>query len=337
MAWIPLQYAGRLIPGGRPLPASAAILSAEAIAGGLQVSLMERLMDLLGPQISRRLDVQYRMHQRIMAFSSAEFYAGSLVAHPSVRDHLLRDLPVIIDNDLTATPIDFIDTAGASYDEAVEPEGDSRFNPLEAELVLKKVQALLDAGLAPDRLAVITPYSAQVRLLRERLKQTEIEIDSVDGGGRLSRREKEAVIHRWSVPPAGEIGFLETCAALPWSHPRRRKLIVHRRQRPSHRSSLSSDWSLFRRDSEAYHSVWEEYKYLSDYYFVCVFVDCRSTKNTTKIIFGYVLSLFIGWVPAVLLLGPIHNRNVLFGPWTQFYLQPGLPLPGPDQLRWGCL
>ncbi len=38
-------------------------------------------------------------------------------------------------NDLTGTPLDFIDTAGASYDETREPEGDSRFNQMEAELV----------------------------------------------------------------------------------------------------------------------------------------------------------------------------------------------------------
>jgi ATP-dependent RNA/DNA helicase IGHMBP2 len=76
----------------------------------------------------------------------------------------------------------------------VEPEGESRLNPLEAELVLRKVQALLDAGIPAADIAVISPYAAQVRLLRERIKQREVEIDSVDG---FQGREKEAVIVRW--------------------------------------------------------------------------------------------------------------------------------------------
>ena len=57
--------------------------------------------------------------------------------------------------------------------------------------MLKKVQVLLASGLAPAGIAVTSPYSAQVRLLRERIRQPEIEIDSVDG---FQGREKEAVI-----------------------------------------------------------------------------------------------------------------------------------------------
>jgi hypothetical protein len=130
VAWIPLQYSRRLVLAGDPFQLPPTILSGDASAGGLQVSLMERLMKQLGPGISRRLDVQYRMHQHIMGFSSVEFYGGSLNASPLVREHLLRDLPGVSDNALTGSALDYIDTAGASYDEEVEPEGDSRFNPL---------------------------------------------------------------------------------------------------------------------------------------------------------------------------------------------------------------
>ena len=44
------------------------------------------------PRAARRLEVQYRMHQRIMQFSSREFYEDSLRADAGVRDHLLRDI-----------------------------------------------------------------------------------------------------------------------------------------------------------------------------------------------------------------------------------------------------
>ena len=257
VSWIPLQYADRLVLAGDPFQLPPTILSAEAIAGGLAVSLMERLMDTPGPTIARRLVVQYRMHQAIMAFSSTEFYEGSLIASPSVSTHLLRDLPGITSNELTGTPVSFIDTAGASYDETVEPDGDSRFNPMEAELVLQKAQALLDAGLAPDDLAVITPYSAQVRLLRERLRRPEIEIDSVDG---FQGREKEAIIVSLvRSNPDGEIGFLEDIRRMNVALTRaRRKLIVIGDSATITSHPFYQRLVAYFDTIGAYHSVWEE-------------------------------------------------------------------------------
>ena len=46
-------------------------------------------------------------------------------------------------------------------------------------------------ALPPGRIAVIAPYAAQVRLLRERLAGAGLEIDTVDG---FQGREKEAVV-----------------------------------------------------------------------------------------------------------------------------------------------
>jgi ATP-dependent RNA/DNA helicase IGHMBP2 len=257
VSWIPIQYAHRLILAGDPCQLPPIILSPEAIAGGLHISLMERLMECYGAKISRRLDIQYRMHQEIMAFSSAEFYNNSLIASPSVCIHLLVDLPSTIPSDLTSTPVSFIDTAGASYDETVEPDGDSRFNLQEAQLVVNKVQALLDSGLTPAAMAVITPYSAQVRLLRELLKQPEIEIDSVDG---FQGREKEAIILSMvRSNPEGEIGFLEdirrTNVALTRA---RRKLIVIGDSATITTNPFYQRMVEYFESIGAYHSVWEE-------------------------------------------------------------------------------
>ncbi len=108
-------------------------------------------MGLYGPQIARRLTVQYRMHEAIMGFSSAEFYDGQLEADTSVRRHLLAELPEVKDTPTTRSPLEFIDTAGASFDEELEPDGESRLNPQEADLTRRKVQELLDCGLPPGR------------------------------------------------------------------------------------------------------------------------------------------------------------------------------------------
>jgi ATP-dependent RNA/DNA helicase IGHMBP2 len=228
-AWAPLLYCQRIVLAGDPFQLPPTVISLPAAAAGLNVSLLERLMTDFDAGVSRQLRVQYRMHADIMQFSSQEFYNGSQEADPSVAQALLEELPGVQANPLTAVPIDFIDTAGASYDEAVDPDGESRLNPLEADLVLSKVRALLAAGLDPGQIAVISPYAAQVRLLREQAARLHLphalEIDSIDG---FQGREKEAVVVSLvRSNPEGEIGFLSDVRRMNVALTRaRRKLVV---------------------------------------------------------------------------------------------------------------
>ncbi len=256
-AWAPLQIADRLVLAGDHFQLPPTIISPQAVAQGFNVSLLERLIEQLGKGAARRLSVQYRMHHQIMKFSSQEFYEDSLSADDSVREHLLFTLPGLITNELTGTPIDFIDTAGASYDESVEPEGDSRYNLQEADLVVKKVQSLLACGLAPTEIAVISPYSAQVRLLRERLQQPEMEIDSVDG---FQGREKEAVIVSLvRSNREGLVGFLEDVRRMNVALTRaRRKLIVIGDSATITIHPFYQRMVTYFESVGAYHSVWEE-------------------------------------------------------------------------------
>jgi ATP-dependent RNA/DNA helicase IGHMBP2 len=255
-AWAPLQVAERLVLAGDHFQLPPTVISAQAAAEGFNVSLLERLLQQLGKGVSRRLTVQYRMHHEIMKFSSQEFYEDSLSADATVSGHLLQDLPGVAANELTETPIHFIDTAGASYDESLEPDGDSRYNRQEADLVLKKVQDLLDSGLAPAEIAVISPYSAQVRLLRERLRQPEMEIDSVDG---FQGREKEAVIVSLVRSNRdGEIGFLEDVRRMNVALTRaRRKLIVIGDSATITVHPFYQRMVTYFESVGAYHSVWE--------------------------------------------------------------------------------
>jgi superfamily I DNA and/or RNA helicase len=220
--------------------------------------MLERLVGLYGERITRRLDVQYRMHETIMGFSSAEFYDGSLVAHESVRRHLLTDLSGVEASALTAEPVQFIDTAGAGYDEEKEPDGESRLNPGEANLVAKKVRALMALGVAAGVIAVIAPYGAQVRRLRELLADVSgLEIDSVDG---FQGREKEAVVLSLvRSNREGELGFLGDVRRINVALTRaRRKLIV-----VGDSATLASLPFYARLVGHfetigAYHTVWEE-------------------------------------------------------------------------------
>jgi superfamily I DNA and/or RNA helicase len=257
-AWSPLQLAERLVLAGDHLQLAPTVISAEASAQGFTVSLMERLIKELGKGVSRRLTVQYRMHKQIMDFPSQEFYESSLSAHESVADHLLQGLPLLLANEMTSSAIHFIDTAGASCDESVEAQGESRFNLAEVLLVVKRVQALLNAGLNESKIAVISPYSAQVRLLREHLSAyTEMEIDSVDG---FQGREKEAVIVTLvRSNPENQIGFLEDVRRMNVALTRpRRKLIVIGDSATISVHPFYQRMLAYFESINAYHSVWEE-------------------------------------------------------------------------------
>lgn len=223
--WMPILRCDRVVLAGDHCQLPPTVVSQEAAAEGFGVSLFERLMTLYGPAIARRLKVQYRMHEAIMEFSSAEFYEGDLAADESVRSHLLADLPGIAGGPFTESPIEFIDTAGAGFDDELEPDGESRLNPQEAELVRRKVHELLAAGMASGDIAVIAPYAAQVRLLRELLAVPGLEVDSVDG---FQGREKEAVvISLVRSNSRGEIGFLADVRRMNVALTRaRRKLLV---------------------------------------------------------------------------------------------------------------
>lgn len=148
-----------------------------------------------------------------MNFSSNELYDGKLIAFDGVKSRLLVDIENIQETDDTSTPLVFIDTAGFELYEKVEIDdgllADSKMNEGEADLVVKHVEDLLSTGLGPSDIAIISPYNAQVNLLKLALKNKypALEIGSVDG---FQGREKEAIIISLvRSNDKGEIGFLE--------------------------------------------------------------------------------------------------------------------------------
>jgi predicted DNA helicase len=233
------------------------VVSKEAAAEGFGTSLFERLINHYGPDIARRLMVQYRMHQAIMDFPSRELYDGQLVADPSVREHRLCDLLDVAPSQLTELPIEFIDTAGAGYDEELEPDGESRLNRQEAEVVGRKINELLAAGVDACDIAVITPYGAQVRLLREMLDVPGLETDSVDG---FQGREKEAVVISLVRSNAnGEIGFLSDIRRMNVAMTRaRRKLLMIGDSATLGGHPFYSTLLEYCEGLAAYRTVWEE-------------------------------------------------------------------------------
>lgn len=263
-SWCPLPFVDKVVLAGDPQQLPPTVLSLDAAAEGFDRSLMQRVMELYGPSISRLLNVQYRMHEQIMEFSSQQLYEGRLIADPSVRDHRLCDLPNVRMQPMTQEPVAFYDSAGANWDEELEPSGLSKRNRNEAKLVLQKVGELLEAGVDPQAIGVIAPYAAQVRLLRDSAtKQApselwrRVEIDTVDG---FQGREKEAiVISMVRSNPQHEIGFLADRRRMNVALTRaRRKLIVIGDSATLGIDPFYQAFLQYISEIHAYHTVWEE-------------------------------------------------------------------------------
>jgi DNA replication ATP-dependent helicase Dna2 len=152
----------------------------------LSTSLFERLIEEY-PEAGVMLDRQYRMAQRIQAFSSREFYDGELrPASGEVAAQRLADLPAVAETDL---PEELRAAGGVSF---VDPDGtaDGNTNPVEADRVAEIVSEFLAAGVEPAEVGVIAPFRAQVAEIGRRVPD-EVAVDTVD---RFQGSSKEVIV-----------------------------------------------------------------------------------------------------------------------------------------------
>lgn len=254
--WPVVLRVDRLVLAGDHCQLPPTVLSTQAVHEGLSKSMMERLVERWGQHATRQLTVQYRMHQQIMEFPSKHFYSGSLIADASVAQHSLADLPDVQAGAIDPQPILFVDTSGADWTEELDPNGESKLNPREAMWILKQVDQLLGAGIVPEEIAVIAPYSAQVRFLRDKCKNSSVEIDTVDG---FQGREKEAVLISLVRSNAqGEVGFLGDTRRMNVAMTRaKRKLIVIGDGSTLGRNSFFQSWIEHTENQGFYKSIWE--------------------------------------------------------------------------------
>ena len=203
-----LLQAERAVLAGDPCQLPPTVLDTTAAQSGLARTLFERLAERHGPQLVRLLDVQYRMHSALMQFPSDSLYEGKLVCAPEASAHTLEQLGVRADP-LRPGPLVFLDTAGKGFAEERSEDDPSTKNPGQAERVAVEVRRVLARGLPATEIGVITPYDAQVRVLRALLRdacEAGLEISSVDG---FQGREKEAiVVDLVRSNDEGQLGFL---------------------------------------------------------------------------------------------------------------------------------
>ncbi|KAK6456726.1 P-loop containing nucleoside triphosphate hydrolase protein [Scheffersomyces xylosifermentans] len=217
---------------------------AESKVADLEVTLFDRLVkDHEGEKYKKLLDTQYRMNESIMRFPSYELYDTKLMAHASVKEITLLDLKGVADNDETRPTCIWYDTQGGDFPEKSSDDdpkslGDStgsKYNEMEALVVIQHLEKLLDSGVLPEHVGIISPYNAQVSLLKRSLQKeldqglreyNKVEISTVDG---FQGREKEVIIISLvRSNDSREIGFLKDKRRLnvAMTRPKRQLCVV---------------------------------------------------------------------------------------------------------------
>lgn len=256
LTWIPMTRAKKVIMAGDHFQLPPTVRSKEAEEKGLGVTLFERFYEILNEDYRQLLERQYRMNEKIMGFSSREFYKNLLIADESVKHQTLAEMPNVQKCVETEEPLIFIDTAGKGFEEKLEEGSESRYNTEEAGLLLDQLKKMLEFGVPPREIAVISPYSAQVRLLASQSPDPEIEIDSVDG---FQGREKELVmVSLVRSNMEGEMGFLADTRRMNVAMTRaRRKLMVIGDSATLSSIKFYSDFIIYAEEVGGYKSAWE--------------------------------------------------------------------------------
>ncbi|NNE55116.1 MAG: AAA family ATPase, partial [Flavobacteriales bacterium] len=208
LCWIPILRAKKVVLAGDPHQLPPTVKSPEAHRQGLSKTLLEKVIDKTDS--ANLLTTQYRMNKAIMAFSNEEFYEGKLIAHDSVADHSLDELPV-----------EFVDTAGCGFDEKMGESTRSRFNPGEIDILRSHREA---SGIqAPT--AIISPYREQVlQLIDACMSEGLTTVNTVDS---FQGQERDVVyISLVRSNEKAEIGFLKDYRRMNVAMTRARKKLV---------------------------------------------------------------------------------------------------------------
>lgn len=227
--WIAIRKAGRVILAGDHCQLPPTVKSIMALKGGLGKTLMERIVENK-PETVTLLKMQYRMNEQIMKFSSEWFYHGMVESAPTVSHRGILDYD---------TPMMWIDTAECDGKEEFVGENFGRINRAEAELTLRTLQQYLEK-IGKQRIleesidvGIISPYRAQVQLLRKELRKREffrpyrhlLTVNTVDG---FQGQERDIIlISLVRSNDGGDIGFLRDLRRMNVAITRARmKLII---------------------------------------------------------------------------------------------------------------
>jgi len=219
--WIPIIKAEKVVLAGDPFQLPPTVKSNKARIGGLGITLLEKCINR--HEKVNLLGIQYRMNKVIMGFSNLSFYENKLKADPSNEFHALNE---------EQTVLEFIDTAGCSFEEYVDPEYHSKSNKDEVNILLEHLYQL-DEKLEDIRkfsIGIISPYKHQVMLANEilskdvKLEGMDISINTIDS---FQGQERDIIyISLVRSNDKNEIGFLKDYRRMNVALTRAKKKLV---------------------------------------------------------------------------------------------------------------
>lgn len=260
--WIPILRAGRVVFAGDHCQLPPTVKSQEAARQGLAVTLFEKCIGRQRADVL--LQVQYRMNENIMKFSSREFYGSRLVADDSVKYQVLGKGDPLLEK-----PVEFIDTAGCGYEEVNEKESQSLYNPEEMNLLFKHLSVLSEklketkTDISTLRVGIISPYKAQINMMKEKMMAPDrpifpflVAVNTVDG---FQGQERDVIyISLVRSNDRGEIGFLNDVRRMNVAITRaRKKLVVIGDSATLSQHAFYKDFLNYVDEVKAYQSAWE--------------------------------------------------------------------------------
>ena len=202
---IALQFAdpdGHIVLIGDHMQLAPTVFSDAANYQGLGTSMFESLTRVGGIDTCM-LTIQYRMHDSICSWPSQEFYEGKVLTDVSVRTRKeVKGFPWPKQSALA-----FLNIRG---NEDVSDE-QSVSNNVEAKLAIIIVKLLLGGKSVQEQdIAIMTPYSAQSKLIKSLLKKAtllNVEVPNIDA---FQGREKEVIVLSLVRSNANhQLGFLD--------------------------------------------------------------------------------------------------------------------------------
>jgi len=267
--WIPIIKSKRVVFAGDHHQLPPTVKSHQAAKEGLSETLFEKVMHTQA-ESATLLRTQYRMHEQIMGFSNEHFYQGQLIADETVRRHSLAQHP---DDLILSTPVEFVDTAGCSFEEKVNEESKSRYNPKEADLLIQHLARLTEhlQNTTPNLLkegfsvGIVSPYQAQVEYIQDKIQSDypdllsvlpSLSIHSVDG---FQGQERDMMyISMVRSNERGQIGFLSDERRMNVALTRaRKKLVVFGDSATLGQSAFYQKFLHYIEQIDAYKSAWE--------------------------------------------------------------------------------
>ena len=171
---------------------------------GHDISLFQRLSETHGSSVVVLLQ-QYRMHPKIAVYPSHAFYGGRLQS-------MTPNAPCVAGYAFpSAAPICFEQCTGLEFQ-----ENTSFVNHAQAERIRTIVYDFVGTGqVAAHQIGVLTPYSGQVKLIQNLLKEWHLEVGFVQSVDKAQGDERDIILYSSvCANRKGRVGFVSDARRL---------------------------------------------------------------------------------------------------------------------------